>query len=119
MRRSESNEAAMDKALVDLIQELVRNREYLYTIHAGDRMTERQIAVEEVEQALLSDGVEVVEDYPDDPRGPSCLVLGFTRQGKPLHVHCTRPPGLAVITAYEPDVSEWEDDFRKRRGGSI
>ncbi|MCG2796835.1 MAG: hypothetical protein L6427_13430 [Actinomycetia bacterium] len=51
----------MDKALTDSIQELVRKREYLFTIHAGDRITERHIAVEEVEQALLSDRVEVVE----------------------------------------------------------
>ena len=57
-------------------------------------MTERHIAVEEVEQALLSNRVEVVEDYPDDPRNPSCLVLGFTGQGRPLHAHCTHPPGL-------------------------
>jgi len=106
------------KTLIDSIQELVSKREYLFTIHAGDRMTERHIAVEEVEQMLMSDGVEVIEDYPDDPRGASCLVLGVTGPGRPLHVHCTHPPGLAVITAYQPDASEWEDDFRKRRGGA-
>ena len=108
----------MGKALIDSIQELVGKREYLFTIHAGDRMTERHIAVEEVEQVLLNDGVEVIEDYPDDPRGASSLVLGVTGRGRPLHVHCTHPPGLVVITAYEPDAGEWEDSFRIRRGGS-
>jgi hypothetical protein len=106
-----------DKDLVESIQKLVRNKKYLYTIHAGDRMTERRISVEKVEQALQSDLLEIIEDYPDDPRGPSCLALGATENGKLLHIHCTHPPGLAVITAYEPDEREWENGFRKRTGG--
>ncbi|WP_231967983.1 DUF4258 domain-containing protein [Thermanaeromonas toyohensis] len=29
-----------------------------------------------------------MEEYPEDPRGASCLVLGRTPDGKPLHVVC-------------------------------
>lgn len=111
-------ELAKDSELIAVIQNLIRSRQYLFTIHAADRMTERHIAVEEIEEALLGDSVEVVEDYRDDPRGSSCLILGFTDKDRPLHVHCTRPPGLTVITAYEPDDSEWENGFRMRHGGS-
>ena len=27
----------------------------------------------------------MIEDYPDDKYGPSCLVLGFTAEGKAIH----------------------------------
>jgi hypothetical protein len=32
---------------------------------------------------------EVIEDYPEDKYGPSCLILGFTVYGRPLHVQCS------------------------------
>lgn len=106
----------MQKALLEGIQAKVKGRNYRFTLHAGDRMTERHISVKEVEEALLSGGAEVIEDYPEDPRGPSCLVLGITRGGRPLHIQCTYPPNVAVITAYEPNPEEWID-WRIRRGG--
>ena len=30
----------------------------------------------------------MVEDYPDDSRGHSCLMLGFGKGGRPIHVVC-------------------------------
>jgi len=58
----------------------------------------------------------VIEDYPTDPRGHSCLILGYGRDGRPIHVVCA-PKGdyLAVVTAYLPDSNQWEDDFRRRK----
>jgi hypothetical protein len=45
--------------------------------------------------------------------------LGFTGQGRPLHVVCGRleENEVLVITAYEPDLKEWEADWKKRRKG--
>ena len=77
-------------------------------------MIERHIAVSEVKEAIISEGCEVIEDYPDDPRGPSCLIFGMTAKGQPLHIQCSYPPNMAVITAYQPDPSEWID-WRTRR----
>ncbi len=59
---------------------------------------------------------EIIEDYPDDKYGPSCLVLGFTVAGRPLHVQCSYPsrPLVKIITLYEPDSGLWID-FRERR----
>lgn len=34
----------------------------------------------------------IIEDYPDDKYGPSCLILGFTLAGRPLHSQCSYPP---------------------------
>lgn len=97
----------MEKTLIEGILARVNERDYRFTLHAGDRMTERHISVREVEEALLSDSAEVIEDYPEDPRSPSCLVFGITKNGRPLHIQCTYAPNVAVVTAYEPKADEW------------
>ena len=69
----------------------------------------------EIEEAI-SNGV-IIEAYPDDPRGPSCLIYGFTHQGRPLHIVCgdLEAERIMVITAYEPSLEEWEEDWKTRR----
>ena len=108
----------MQKAVLEEIQARVKERDYRFTLRAGDRMMERHIRVSEVEEAVVSRSVEVIEDYPDDPRSPSCLILGMTGGGRPLHVQCSYPPNVAVITAYEPKPEEWID-WRIRKGGRL
>jgi len=57
----------------------------------------------------------VIEEYPDDARGPSCLILGHGMEHRPIHVVCSpKPHFLAIITAYLPDRGEWSDDFKVR-----
>ncbi len=71
------------------------------------------IGTDEVRRAL--DRGEVIEEYPDDPRGPSCLMLGHGDNGRPIHVVCApKPDFLAIITAYLPEPAEWSKDFRTR-----
>jgi hypothetical protein len=58
---------------------------------------------------------ELVEDYPEDVRGHSCLVLGFGEGGRPIHLVCTpKDDYLAIITAYMPDPAQWSSDFKRR-----
>lgn len=103
--------------ILDDVKGEVRRGVYRLTVHAEMRITQRHITVKEVEEVLLDEAAEVIEDYHEDPRGPSCLVLGTTRSGRRLHVQCANPPGVAIITAYEPNVTEWVD-WRRRRGCS-
>ncbi len=87
----------------------------LFLSHAVRQMSrpERMIRVAEV-RAVLENG-EVIEDYPEDARGHSCLMLGQREEGRPIHVVCApKDDYLAVITAYVPDSAEWSADFRKR-----
>ena len=83
--------------------------------HAYGRMAQRRISAGEVRQALISG--RVLEYYPDDRHGPSCLVLGRTAGNRPLHVVCSHPrrPRVKVITACEPDLGQWHPDFINRR----
>ena len=90
-------------------------RRILFLPHAIRQMShpDRMISPREVERVLLS-GV-VIEDYPTDPRGHSCLLVGFGDHGRAVHVVCSpKDEYLAVITAYLPDPEQWSPDFRRR-----
>lgn len=59
---------------------------------------------------------EMIENYPDDARGHSCLLLGHGDERRAVHVVCApKEDYLAVITAYLPDSEEWFDGFRRRK----
>lgn len=108
-----------ESELVHEIRRKFSDGEWLYTKHAADRAIERGIWSHEVEEAI-ADG-EIIEDYPQDKYGPSCLILGWTEANRPLHVQITYPrPGelIKVITVYEPDPKEWQEGFRERRTSS-
>ena len=87
----------------------------LFLPHALRQMSrpDRMVSTAEV-RSVIAQG-EVIEDYPEDARGHSCLILGKGKNGRPVHVVCS-PKGdyLAIITAYLPDTNEWSSDFRKR-----
>jgi Domain of unknown function (DUF4258) len=71
------------------------------------------ISTSEVEFVLFHG--DVIEDYPEDVRGHSCLMLAVP-EGRPVHVVCSpKVEYLAVITAYLPDPARWSPDFRERR----
>lgn len=88
----------------------------LFLPHAVEQMIrpDRMLAPAEVGGVIQAG--EVIEDYPDDPRGHSCLILGRGDAGRPIHVVCSPKMGyLAIITAYLPDPASWSPDFKKRR----
>jgi len=97
-------------AMLDQIQDKVRRRQYEFSKHAVDQSIIRDITVAEMQEALSAE-CDLVEDYPDDKYGPSCLILGYTKAGRPLHVQCSHPsrPLVKVITLYEPDPELWID----------
>ncbi len=103
----------MGLAIEIAISSKVASDSFEFSKHAVDQMMHRRIFVHEVKEALATP--EVLEHYPNDKYGPSCLVLGFSSKGKALHVVCTHPDRelLKIITIYEPDTKLWLD-FRTR-----
>ncbi|HWQ69997.1 MAG TPA: DUF4258 domain-containing protein [Patescibacteria group bacterium] len=95
---------------LDEIRTKILRRQYEFSKHAVDQSIIRDISVTEVEE-IMAGGAEIIEDYPEDKYGPSCLILGFTKTGRPLHVQCSYPsrPLLKIITVYEPDPDLWVD----------
>ena len=84
------------------------------TSHILLRFRQRGITYVEIKEALLTG--EMIEDYPDSYPYPSCLVLGRSAAGRALHIVVgISETKLWLITAYEPDPSEWSPDFKRRR----
>ena len=100
--------------LVSEVQAKFARDAFEFSRHAADQTILRNIRVSEVRQAIQSG--EVIEDYADDKYGPSCLILGYTLSGRPLHLQCSYPsrPIIKIITVYEPDPEEWIN-YRIRR----
>ena len=84
------------------------------TSHANAQCTERLIDSSDILEALLHG--EIIEDYPNDYPFPSCLLLSFSKSGKPTHVCCGIGDGkIYIITAYYPTTEKWEDDMKTRK----
>lgn len=105
--------------MTDHFLNLVRQKaaeKLLFMPHAIRQMThpEQMISTSEVRKVILEG--EIIEDYPEDARGHSCLMLGSGDAGRMLHVVCSpKDEYLAIITAYIPDQNQWLDDFISRR----
>jgi len=100
--------------MIEQIRAKIQAGRFEFSRHAVDQSVLRQISVQELREAIANG--EIIEDYPEDKYGPSCLVLGFTRMGRPLHIQSSYPsrPLVKIVTLYEPDLAEWID-FRVRR----
>jgi Domain of unknown function (DUF4258) len=101
-------------ALIDEVREKISADRFELSRHAVDQSIIRRIGMQELREAVAAG--EVIEDYPDDKYGPSCLVLGETEAGRPLHVQCSYPSRtpVRIITLYEPTPNRWID-FKRRR----
>ncbi|HEV2854587.1 MAG TPA: DUF4258 domain-containing protein [Thermoanaerobaculia bacterium] len=100
-------EATLQRLIDQVDREALR-----VTQHAQEEMTEEDIALEDALEAIRSG--TILENYPEHRRGSCCLVSGYTRQGRPLHVVCTTAQLLLiVITVYEPKPPKWETPTRR------
>jgi len=101
------------KTLAEMRSQLAAG-DFDLTAHALDRIVVRNISQREIQEAGAN--AVRIEDYPADKYSPSCLLFGFTKAGRPLHlqVSCAGPARAKVITVYEPDPQEWIDYARRR-----
>lgn len=100
--------------MIDEIRRRVAEGDFEFSQHAVDQAIIRHISVQELRDTVARG--EVIEEYPDDKYGPSCLVFGMTNMGRPLHIQCSHAsrPIVKIITVYEPDPSLWIG-FKVRR----
>ena len=100
--------------MIDEIREKISAGQYEFSKHAADQSILRLITLQEIGEAIV--GGEIIEDYPKDKYGPSCLILGHTQAGRALHIQCSYPsrPLVKIITLYEPDANLWID-FKVRK----
>lgn len=101
---------------IEEIRKRIYKNKFEFSKHAVDQSVIRRIKVRELREAILRDS-EIIEDYPDDKYGPSCLILGFTKGNRALHIQCSYPsrPILKIITVYEPNSADWVDFTRRKK----
>ena len=88
--------------------------EFNFSRHALKRVVERNISETEIKQIGMN--ANMIEEYPDDKYSPSCLLLGYTQTGRPLHIQVSRADTdlVKIITLYEPSVEEWVNYSQRR-----
>ena len=97
--------------ILEEIQGKVREDEYDYTLHAEIERNADSLTFYQIEAAIL--GGEILEQYPDDGRGESCLLLGFS-DNIPIHVVCGwRGERIVIITVYVPKPSKFIDPWTR------
>jgi hypothetical protein len=88
----------------------------LYIEHALNEMNaeEEIISCDEIREVIFKG--EIIEDYPKDKRGHSCLMFSYAPKGRPVHIVCSpKEVYLGIITAYIPTLDKWAQDFKTRR----
>ena len=100
--------------MIEELREKISAGLFEFSRHAVDQSILRRVTSREIREAIA--GGEIIEDYPDDKYGPSCLIFGLTGAGRPLHIQCSHPsrPLVKIITLYEPDANLWID-FKVRK----
>ena len=100
----------------ELIKKIAEKDRIAFKRHSAIRMRERGIRADEVKEALMNG--EIIEDYPEDRPFPSCLVLGFADNQKPIHAVLAMDVDdriIWVITVYSPSDEEWEHGYKRRK----
>jgi hypothetical protein len=100
--------------MIEELRRKVAGELFEFSKHATDQSILRNISVAEIREAFA--GGAIIEDYPDDKYGSSCLILGFTEAERTLHIQCSHPgrPLIKTITLYEPDPNLWTN-FTERK----
>lgn len=100
------------------LKEQFRHGNYEISFHAEKERYAEDISLSDIEAAIANS--EILEDYPHDPRGGSCLVLGYA-EGRPIHIVCgyTSTKSIRVITVYIPKSPKWVDERTRRPQGAV
>lgn len=86
----------------------------LQTKHCLLRLGQRGITQRDI-FFCIKEG-KIIKSYPDDTPDPSCLILGLSIKKQPLHVVIgLSEQYITLITAYYPDINQWENDFQTRK----
>ena len=99
----------------DFIKNEINKQYYEISLHADDERIADSLTIAQIEFALSN--CNIIEQYPEDPRGASCLAVGFTKEGMPIHAVCGKNSAghLIIITIYIPTMPKWKDPYTRNR----
>jgi hypothetical protein len=86
-----------DETTILSLVRVVAAKRILFLPHAIRQMSrpDRLITTSEI-HGVIDDG-EVIEDYPEDARGHSCLMLGKGFDNRPIHIVCSPKDEYLVV----------------------
>jgi hypothetical protein len=97
----------------EIIKARVRDGNWVVSSHADQEAADENIDIAEIRDAILAG--EILEQYANAGRGPSCLLLGFV-QGRSIHVVCGwRGEAVVIITVYIPKPPKFSDPWTRER----
>lgn len=93
-------------------------RNVILTSSIADRICSRKASKDDLFNVIMNG--EIIEQYPKDYPHTGCLILGYSMNGRTLHTVCAlgKDKGedkLWLVTVYEPDTIEFEEDLKTRR----
>ena len=96
------------------IRERVAEKDFQISAHAEEEREAEEILLPDLISSVLNG--ELLEDYPEDKRGHSCLIFGITETGQAIHsVWTILQDGRArLITVYLPQPPKWIDPRTRR-----
>jgi hypothetical protein len=100
---------------VAFIREKVRAADTFWTYHVNMRLQGRFITRRRILESV--DTYEIIESYPADKYLPSYLILA-QHGGERFHVLFAvdvAGDNVRIVTAYRPNLDEWQSDLRARR----
>lgn len=97
---------------IEWIRNQIRSGQEYFSRHADQERQNDNLTIAEVKEALLNG--RILEQYADTGRGESCLVAGFSNNGKPVHVVCgEREDRLIIITVYIPSPPKFINPYER------
>jgi len=101
--------------MLEEIHQKILGNQYEFSEQALNQSILRKISVAEIKQAILQGNI--IEDYPNDKYGASCLIFALTQQQRPLHIHCSYPTRslIKIITVYQPNPNLWINYEQRRQ----
>jgi hypothetical protein len=74
------------RIMIEDIKERIRSGRFRLTAHADRERTNDGLTITDIRK-VAADAV-LIEDYPEDRRGHSCLLCGTDTQNRPVHLVC-------------------------------
>lgn len=110
-----ANRSIIPENPLKYIQECVKDQKIVWTYHVNMRMKGRFIP-----RKFILDSVEnyqIIEEYPKDKYFPSYLVYSCCPDAEfhILFAADVEGDNVRIITAYIPNINDWEKGLKKRR----
>ena len=99
---------------IDQLRKSFLSGNILWSDHIHRRFQERGTTRDDVRNVLLNG--KIIEQYPNDYPHPSCLISGTAMNGIPLHIVVAyKDDFITMVTAYYPDLDNFEKDLTTRK----